>query len=81
MSTKLRNRGLLTEAIAKGLMSLHISKPSAQLRTLRVTLFDAHGTFIADLTLADAIHATTFDVCRNERASWAHAASAEVYAD
>lgn len=79
MSTKLRNRGLLTESIAKGLLALALKSPFAPLRDVTVSLFDSRGTFIVDLPLAEAIHATAFDVCRNEHASWGHAASAEVF--
>jgi hypothetical protein len=76
---KLRHRGLLTESIAKGLLALHASTPDATLKSVMVSLFDQRGSFIVELPLAEAIHATAFDVCRNERASWGHAASAEVF--
>jgi hypothetical protein len=79
MSTKLRHRGLLTESIAKGLLALHVSRPNAPLKSVMVALFDQRGTFIVELPLAEAIHAVAFDVARNERATWGHAASAEVF--
>jgi hypothetical protein len=78
--TKLRFRGLLTESIAKGLLTLAASDARRHpLASVHVNLFDQHNRFIVSLPIAEAIHATAFDTARNEVASWGHASRAEVY--